>query len=1118
MDRRGFMEASLAAAWVGAGLAVAAATAAVEPDAQTAPQVFPAALARTEEAGPLAHRILKAAARSVGLVHLPRCGDGRLGLALVKADPHLVVHAQDANAAAVAQARNVADSAGVLNRRISIDQGDLFRLLPVGRSCDLVMLEGLRRADMTDALAGEIARVLHPWYGLAVVGFENGAPDAAARAWTDRIGQTGTSPELPRMLLVRAKPLAGADNWTHWWHGPDNNAVSTDTAYGLPEAIQWTGKPFFSTRLELPIVSGGRLFVLWNGPKMEFSPAPVLAGHEGDGPLLTAHAAGSGVRLWAKRLSPAAWLQISRSSMVADGDTLLLAEGNKILELDASSGTELRQVVVDCGEIKWMALHQGRVFILGGPAMETTNGRNEKSRYVVPYRSSGLHLVALDRKALKPAWRIERQAGKDAFDPRSPAIDGDRLFLCTEEGRAEAYATEDGRLLWKTSAGFDRMEIQSFEWDRSSRHPVTGYAVLGVYVISGTEMKEAVVLAQEDGRRLWTKPTPGPYQMIPLAFGGLIWPDKFGEGVGPLTGKGEKRLQRFDAGGCARFTASPQGIVGTCGLTYDLVAGKSHPILSAKSACGTGQYVANGLIWKFPSPCPNCTEWRGFIVRAQAEKPPAAPQRLVAAAVMPQSGPAATGWTSYRADMKRSASSTARIGSAARIAWQTAPVHASGPSSRSDTVLLEAEFAPVPPVVCGMTVVIGGADGAVEALDLAGGRRKWRALTGGRIYSSPTIWRDRVLVGSGDGFLYALSLADGRELWRLRIAPQAGRIMVFGQLGSRWPVLCSPLVADDRVYVTAGLLGPVDGVVAVGAEAATGRLLWERNDWQDSEVAERISGAGQLCWNDAIVYHGGESPLVRISPNDGSAYAQYARGRVNTLTGWASATVIRCTKGQDVGTLSPGLMVFGGRRMLTDQAEHGVWRNGLAFLSLDAKGQGRFPVCWAADSTRMPAWDDGQVLLASAGKREGSIALVSQARLQAFLRSAMAGPASTAPPAGDLPPADAGQDSVAGAAGETALRTITLSEIDGADWRQTCSASVIACVLTEDAALTVELGRKDSPTLLVSRRRTDGMRLWAIPLPAPAVHDGLAVAADGSVVLTLMDGQTLCIRSGKDNP
>jgi uncharacterized sulfatase len=36
----------------------------------------------------------------------------------------------------------------------------------------------------------------------------------------------------------------------------------------------------------------------------------------------------------------------------------------------------------------------------------------------------------------------------------------------------------------------------------------------------------------------------------------------------------------------------------------------------------------------------------------------------------------------------------------------------------------------------------------------------------------------------------------------------------------------------------------------------------------------------------------------------------------------------------------------------------------------------------------------------------------------------------------------AGQDSVAGAAGETALRTITLSEIDGADWRQTCSASV----------------------------------------------------------------------------
>jgi hypothetical protein len=36
--------------------------------------------------------------------------------------------------------------------------------------------------------------------------------------------------------------------------------------------------------------------------------------------------------------------------------------------------------------------------------------------------------------------------------------------------------------------------------------------------------------------------------------------------------------------------------------------------------------------------------------------------------------------------------------------------------------------------------------------------------------------------------------------------------------------------------------------------------------------------------------------------------------------------------------------------------------------------------------------------------------------------------------------------------------------------------------------------------------------------PIGSASASLAVAADGSVVLTLVDGQTLCVRSGKENP
>lgn len=93
-----------------------------------------AAHAAAEQPAALAERILQAVDRSVGLVHLPRCGRGELALAFAEADEGLCVHGQDADASAVAAARKAADEAGLLNRRASFDQGDTNRLLPVSRT------------------------------------------------------------------------------------------------------------------------------------------------------------------------------------------------------------------------------------------------------------------------------------------------------------------------------------------------------------------------------------------------------------------------------------------------------------------------------------------------------------------------------------------------------------------------------------------------------------------------------------------------------------------------------------------------------------------------------------------------------------------------------------------------------------------------------------------------------------------------------------------------------------------------------------------------------------------------------------------------------------------------
>jgi len=72
------------------------------------------------------------------------------------------------------------------------------------------------------------------------------------------------------------------------------------------------------------------------------------------------------------------------------------------------------------------------------------------------------------------------------------------------------------------------------------------------------------------------------------------------------------------------------------------------------------------------------------------------------------------------------------------------------------------------------SVVVGGRDKRLIALDPHTGRPQWTFVTKGKIESSPVVVRsangdtskDRVFVGSADGNLYAVNLATGRETWR----------------------------------------------------------------------------------------------------------------------------------------------------------------------------------------------------------------------------------------------------------------------------------------------------------------------------------------------------------------
>jgi eukaryotic-like serine/threonine-protein kinase len=136
------------------------------------------------------------------------------------------------------------------------------------------------------------------------------------------------------------------------------------------------------------------------------------------------------------------------------------------------------------------------------------------------------------------------------------------------------------------------------------------------------------------------------------------------------------------------------------------------------------------------------------------------------------------------------------------------------------------------------TVVVGGGDGFVYALNAQSGRLRWKFRTAGRVRSSPAVSQGIVYVGSYDGSLYAIAFDSGKLIWRY---DTKGRSLNSADFGfDRRSILSSPSVSDGTVYV-----GSRDSHL-YAIDAATGKLKWlcdyETNDnmtWAVSSPAVR---------------------------------------------------------------------------------------------------------------------------------------------------------------------------------------------------------------------------------------------------------------------------------------
>ncbi len=751
----------------------------------------PAQAAPSSEAQ--AKAILEAAGVRGGLVVHLGCGDGRLTAALRASDAYLV-HGLDADADHVAKARAHVREKGLYGP-VSVDRLAGKRLPYADDLVDLVVAEGLGPVAMD-----EVMRVLAPG-GVALVG----GPGLRS------LGEGGKK-------TVKPWP-AEIDTWTHFLHGPDNNAVARDRRVGPPRRLRWWAGPrwcrsheFISSFVAM-VTGGGRVFYVFDEGLTGVTDArlPEKWG-------LIGRDAFNGVRLWKRPLpewrAEMKWNTSLRGRpgcvprrMVADNDYLYMTLSRKgpVEVLDPATGETVR-TLEGTAMAEELVLADGTLLVHLADAGQTRGKPGEA-------------VVAVDIRSGDTRWRAD--AGR--YTPMSLAAAGGRAVYHNRE-EIVCVGLDDGKERWRAEAkgGGNRTLI----------------CLPGAVV--DCDGRTIVVRDADTGRERWTTRTGGRSMRGPDMFvsGGCVWHAR-GAGIAGYdleTGKIAKTVDPSSVQSpghhlrCYRAKATERYLL-TQWRGVEFVGIQDEPHAQAdwvRGACTYGVMPANGLLYVPPDPCfcyPGA-KVPGLNVLAAADGADAAADDAAEEAVgdrlvkgpaygqirNPKSEIPNGDWPTYRHDARRTGAAATAVEADVAPAWQT-----------------DLGGRLTPPVLAGGRVFVADKDAcALHALSAAEGKRLWRFTAGGEIDSPPTVHAGLVLVGCRDGWLYALRAADGELAWRYRVAPRDRRIVSESRLESPWPVHGSVLLEDGLVYATAGRSTFLDGGLRlVALDPATGEVRHE---------------------------------------------------------------------------------------------------------------------------------------------------------------------------------------------------------------------------------------------------------------------------------------------------
>ncbi len=786
----------------------------------------------------IARKILQTTGVEGGLVVHTGCGGGELTASLY-ASGGFIVQGLDTDVSDIESARKHIQSKGLYGK-VSAELWNGESLPYINNLVDLIVVEegGKPKED-------EMMRVLAPG-GVACLKADGG--------W-----------------ITKRKPVPrDIDEWTHYLHGPDNNAVANDSRVGPPRNMQWIGGPRWTRHhdwlnsISSAVTASGRLFYIVD----KATAANLNVPSEW---VIVARSAFNGITLWEKEMT--SWIdhkkrfrsgpQQATRLLVASEDKLYtpLSVDGPIVVLDAASGKSVDTFARTAGAEEIILTGKTLLVLKGEPAPEQAFSYPQiKKKFQFPNRKSLIAVNAQTGNVLWE-WSCERQPV-----PETLASDGKNAYMCIAGGGVISIDLKSGLEGWYYGPE-GRSAKRSVSYGKR-----TLVAVRGVVVFNMGD--ELIALSAEKGGKLWSYQAGTSFH-APLdvfVIDGLVWqkvahemdpmrvPPDMREArdlfTGELKVKDRVALNLLTPGHhfrCYRAKATERFIIaGKRGIEMMAVDGVTHSRNNwIRGTCQYGILPANGLIYAPPNSCGCFTEALLHGFWALAPEQPVISKQRVDNNTRLEKGPAygkvggaeaneAQSWPTYRGDSQRRGIASTKVPAELECKWQTSP----------GSKLTQ-------PVVSGDYVVVADVDsGIVYALHRENGKVAWQYIAGGRVDSPPTIYHGQVIFGSADGSVRSLRLSDGETVWRFLAAPSDLRSVAFNRVESLWPVRGSVLVLDGTAYFAAGRSTWLDrGIHLYGLDVETGDVRYHRQmqnkhpQYTESDEINAVHLKGHL-WTD----------------------------------------------------------------------------------------------------------------------------------------------------------------------------------------------------------------------------------------------------------------------------